>query len=242
MDESLFVNAAPLSTWTAPSCHDESCMTDLDHAFLSEVKALLDSQPPAPTMADLRLNPPELSDTSTLDDATSNCSGSVPISPTGTKAAEQKKPIRKRRGRKCELEMLRAKVDDLQGRLELLRREEVKATAQVLGSALIGSALPPAMRMIILGTSVNDAQTKEALERGALVPVNETDRREREEMKQLVLENVRLRTLVDAQLAISKNLGSVYQKQVSEAALFRLFDFNSWFVIGIRRAAVNQRL
>lgn len=222
----LFVDAVPLSVWTAPS-HDECCMTDLDHAFLSEVKSLLSSHAPAPEHQPL--TPHDLSDTSTLDDAASSCNDSMPISPVDASAAEQKKPIRKRRGRKSELESLRAKVNELQSHLEQLKRDEVKATAQVLGSALIGSALPPAMRMILLGTNVNDPQTKAAMERGSLVAVDEADQREREQMKQLVLENVRLRTLVDAQLAISKSLSSVYQNQASNHGSAFVIDPSSPF-------------
>lgn len=222
----LFVDAAaPLPAWTASS-QVECCMTDLDHAFLSEVKTLLSSHAPAELQP---LTPHDLSDTSTLDEAASSCSGSVSISPMENSAPEQKKPIRKRRGRKSELESLRAKVHELQSHLELLKRDEVKATAQVLGSALIGSALPPAMRMILLGTNVNDPRTKEAMERGSLVAVDEADKREKEQMKQLVLENVRLRTLVDAQLAISKSLGSVYQKQACNRGSAFVIDPSSPF-------------
>lgn len=71
--------------------------------------------------------------------------------------------------------MLRAKVIELQGQLELLKRDGVKATAQELGSALVGAALPPAMRMLFLGTNVNDVKTKTAMEKGYLFALDESD-------------------------------------------------------------------
>lgn len=224
MDEFSSIDPVPLAplAWPAAS-HDDCCMTDLDHSFLSEVKALLTFPPQSSIVAPdvLHLNPHQVGDTGTPDGGDSYYSSSMPISPmSATPDSVAKKPIRKRRGHKNELNALRTKLEELQEHLEFLKRRETKINAGVLGRALVGSILPPAMRMILLCSNDNDAQTVAIVKNGvATTGLDAPDRRAREEMKQLVLENIRLRSLVDTQLAISRDLGSVFYKPVRASSV-----------------------
>lgn len=199
-------------------------MTDLDFAFLSAVNDILSSDPPTQSSSVLAPETPyfrfrEGSDMSTASVAsTSSTFGNISQaheSASSTDAVATKKPRKKRCVRKTELEILRAEVDELEIQVNFLKREEVKATAKMLGRAHVGSALPPAMRMILLCMNVNDARTIAAMEDSYPGVSNESEAAARAEMKQLVLENARLRSMVEAQLEISKNLRSICQNPVS---------------------------
>lgn len=215
MNKSVNRSTSPAST---ASDHDGYCLTDLDMALLNDILSCDVFTPlsiAAPKTEHVNIcNISDMNTASIALSTTGNVSQANKSESTAYTVA-RKKPTKMRCGRKSELAALRTEVDELQIQVDLIKQEAANATAEILGSTLFDNAFPPGVRMILLGTNVSDAHTLAATENSCQRYVDDTQAAAREEMKQLALENVRLRSMAEVQLSISKNLRSILQNPVS---------------------------
>lgn len=127
--------------------------------------------------------------------------------------APAKKPGRPRKRQKDELDYLRVKVKELQDELDTLQQHEMKAAAEALGSAIAGTVMPPAARMLMLDAKASDRENQRLGNGEAITPHEHLDLVQRQEMRRVAMENFKLRSLVEGQLAMAKNLEAVFRKR-----------------------------
>lgn len=222
--------AEPCASDRSP-CVEES--SELDCQFLLEVEQLLAPQSVTQMLTEVQgdlssslgLFPPHLS--SDQDCTSSSCSSSgTPVNAfecepyidsaalnAGVTAAEPSTPAssaktkkrapRNRTYRKTELEVLRSQVAELGTMLKELQLKEMKATANGLGDVLVGSVMPPAVRLVL----------QNAAEPRAKSPLDPAYREQVDHIR-AVLENLKLRSLFMEQMAIEKGMGSVFRNRV----------------------------
>lgn len=142
--------------------------------------------------------------------------------------APAKKPGRPRKRQKDELDYLRVKVKELQDELDSLRQHEMKAAAEALGSAIAGTVMPPAARMLMLDANANNRELKRLENGESTTPHEHLDLAQRQDMRRVAMENFKLRSLVEGQLAMAKNLEAVFSKRpriaVRDLSCLRLIE------------------
>lgn len=134
-----------------------------------------------------------------VDAVATQAEPSAPAASTKTK----KRAPRSRTYLKTELECLRSKVAELDTMLKELQLKEMKATADSLGDILVGSVMPPAVRLVL----------QSAAEPRAKSPLDPVYGQQVDHIR-AVLENLKLRSLFMEKMAIEKDMGSVFCNRV----------------------------
>lgn len=229
-----------------PSAHVMSCVnesTELDCRFLLEVEEMLAPQSVAQLLEGFQdnvLNGLEVlaPDSSSDQDCISSNSSGTPVNafesesvsdstvdagvtktkscaPPSLTKTKQRAP-RIRTHRKTELESLRSQVADLDKMLNDLQLKEMKATADGLADVLVGSIMPPAVRLVMQNAA--DPRSKSPLD---------SVYREQVDHIRAVLENLKLRSLFMEQLSIERGLGSVFRNQARGFVCFMILNLTN---------------